>query len=142
MNKDDFAVVYALSAFAVVLIAGTAAFSWLEGWGVLDSLYFTVYTVTTVGYGDLAPSPENRLFTTVFILVCATLAIACIAAIGNWIVSLIQRRSAAERARQSAERARGAMRILGGGDESEIEEIERTVRERLKRLRSGSSLAS
>lgn len=135
MNRDDFAVLYALSAFTAVLIIGTVAFSWLEDWSFLESLYFTVYTVTTVGYGDLAPSPENRLFTAVFILVCATLAIACIAVIGNWIVSVIQRRSAEGRAKQSTERARGAMRLLGGdGDVSELREIERAVAERLRKL--------
>lgn len=135
MNKDEGAVVAALATFAVVILFGTAAFSWLEGWDLLDSLYFTVYTVTTVGYGDLAPSPENRLFTSVFILVCATLAIACIAVIGNWIVSVIQKRGARRRAGESSDRARRAMRILGGeGDDSELEKAERTLAERMRRI--------
>ena len=60
MNDDERYVVYALSAMALILVLGTIAFAWLEGWSLLDSAYFTVYTVTTVGYGDLAPSPENR----------------------------------------------------------------------------------
>lgn len=134
MNRDDFAVVYALAAFLGVLAVGTAAFSWLEGWSLLDSLYFTLYTVTTVGYGDLTPSPENRLFTAVFILVCATLAIACIGVIGNWIVSRLQRRSAENRAGESSDRARRAMQVLGDGDDSEIDEIENAVRRRIRRI--------
>ncbi len=136
MNRDEQAVVYALSAFVAILAFGTAMFSWLEGWGILDSLYFTLYTVTTVGFGDMAPSPENRLFTAAFILVCTTMTIACIAVIGNWIVSALQRRSAANRAGESSERARRAMDFLGGGDAADIDEIERSVVGRIRRLRS------
>ena len=40
------------------------AYGHLEGWGPLDALYFLVATVTTVGYGDLAPaSQDGRLLT-------------------------------------------------------------------------------
>lgn len=135
MNKDEGAVAGAIAAFVAVLAVGTAAFSLLEGWSLLDSLYFTVYTVTTVGYGDLAPSPENRLFASVFILVCGTLALACIAVIGNWIVSALQKRSAATRAGESSDRARRAMEMLGGeGVCSEIDEIEQSVRRRIRRI--------
>jgi voltage-gated potassium channel len=44
-------------------------FHLLEGWSVLDSLYVTVTTIATVGYGDFHPtSPASRLFTTIFML--------------------------------------------------------------------------
>ena len=105
MNRDDRFMLYALTAFAGILAFGTLSFSWLEGWSLLDSLYFTLYTVLTVGYGDLEPSPGNRLFAAFFILTCATMSIACVAAIGNWILSRIQRGSAARRKRLSDRRA-------------------------------------
>ena len=38
-----------------VLALGTLGFSYLEGLSLLDSLYFSVVTVATVGYGDLHP---------------------------------------------------------------------------------------
>ena len=41
--------------FALVLLAGIAGFSLLEGFSPFDSLYLTIVTVATVGYGDLHP---------------------------------------------------------------------------------------
>ncbi len=125
MNRDEYAVLFALATLALLLAAGTLAFSHLEGWSLLDSLYFTVYTVTTVGYGDLTPSPENRLFTSLFIITCGTLTLACIAAIGNWIVSVIQRRSAHRKALRSTDRARRALSRLDADEDRVVEELDR-----------------
>ena len=48
---------------------GTLAFHLLEGWSILDSLYVTVQTVTTVGFGDLTPrTAVGRAFATVFMM--------------------------------------------------------------------------
>jgi voltage-gated potassium channel len=61
-----------LVLFAVLgaLAIGTIVFHLLEGWSILDSLYVTAQTVTTVGFGDLAPSTVvGRLFATVFMMV-------------------------------------------------------------------------
>ena len=49
---------------------GTVAFHRLEGWSILDSLYVTAQTVTTVGFGDLTPRTAlGRAFATVFMIV-------------------------------------------------------------------------
>ncbi len=117
MNKDDRFMLYAMTAFVGILAFGTVSYSWLEGWSLLDSLYFTLYTVLTVGFGDLEPSPENRLFTAFFILTCTTISIACVAVIGNWIVSLIQRNSAARRKILSDKRADAVKEALGNQSE-------------------------
>jgi voltage-gated potassium channel len=48
---------------------GTVVFHLLEGWSILDSLYVTVQTVTTVGFGDLTPqTTAGRAFSTVFMM--------------------------------------------------------------------------
>src|SRR5215510_12094573 len=58
-----------IAVFAAIAI-GTVAFHLLEGWSILDSLYVTVQTLTTVGFGDLTPrSTVGRAFATVFMLV-------------------------------------------------------------------------
>jgi len=52
------------------IVIGTLVFSWLEGWSPLESLYVTIQTVTTVGYGDLTPRTlAGRIFATAFMLV-------------------------------------------------------------------------
>ena len=49
---------------AVMIIIGAAVFHWLEGWGWLDSIYFVVITLTTIGYGDFSPTtPFTKLIT-------------------------------------------------------------------------------
>ena len=50
------------------LATGTLFYSMIEGWSLLDSFYFSAIALTTVGYGDLAPStPAGKLFTVFYI---------------------------------------------------------------------------
>jgi len=54
----------------VVLILGSIVYHYLEGWNWLDSLYFSVITLTTVGYGDFAPQTDGgKIFTIIYIIV-------------------------------------------------------------------------
>ena len=53
-----------LSTVAIMLIGGAFFYRWAEHWSFLDSLYFCVMTITTIGYGDLAPTtPASKMFT-------------------------------------------------------------------------------
>jgi hypothetical protein len=54
----------------IVLTVGTLVFRELEGWSLLDSLYFSVVTLATVGYGDLTPTTDvAKLFSIIYIFV-------------------------------------------------------------------------
>jgi hypothetical protein len=54
---------------AVTLLAGMFIFRALEGWSYLDALYFSLITLTTVGYGDFSPAtPLGKLVAMLYIL--------------------------------------------------------------------------
>ena len=51
-------------------MSGTTFFTLVEGWSVLDSFYFSVTTLTTVGFGDPAPATAaGKIFTILYIFV-------------------------------------------------------------------------
>lgn len=55
--------------FISLLALGTMGFMYLEGLSLLDAVYLTVTTVSTVGYGDVIPvTYYGRIFTLVLIL--------------------------------------------------------------------------
>ncbi len=63
-------VIYALGVLGAVVALGTLGFHLIEGWSLLDSVYFTVTTIATVGYGDLHPTGTGgRVFAIGFIFI-------------------------------------------------------------------------
>jgi len=57
-----------LAAALFVLTIGTIFYHFVEHWTWLNSYYFSVVTLTTVGYGDFAPhTAAGKIFTTFYL---------------------------------------------------------------------------
>jgi voltage-gated potassium channel len=58
-----------LGSAVLLLTVGTVAYMLLEGWSPLDSLYFCVVTLATIGFGDYVPTNDlAKLFTIGYVI--------------------------------------------------------------------------
>ena len=77
-----------------LLVSGTIFYSAVEGWGIIDSLYFSIMTLSTVGYGDFHPTTVlGKIFTVVYIVVGAGIFVAFVTKIAAQRVTYRHRRS-------------------------------------------------
>ncbi len=80
-----------LFVFFVVFFIGVFGFKVIGGdeWSLLDSLYMTVITLSTVGYSetvDLSANPAARVFVVVFIIFCLGTIAFAVSSITSFIV--------------------------------------------------------
>ncbi len=75
-------------ALAFSLVYGTVGYVVIEGFGVLNAVYMTVTTLTTVGFGEIEPlDPAGRLFTLTLIAIGFTAAFTLLAVLTSLVVS-------------------------------------------------------
>ena len=60
---------YLLLIPLVTIIIGIAGFMWLEKLSLLNAFYFTITTISTVGYGDITPVTPGGKILSVFIII-------------------------------------------------------------------------
>jgi len=54
----------------LIVVVGTTGYMIIEGWDIFDSLYMTVITITSVGYGEVHEiGKAGRLFTIFLIII-------------------------------------------------------------------------
>lgn len=57
-----------LMVCGIVVASGTMGYTWIEGWPIWQSFFFTLVTLTTVGYGDYGISEHGERFTAVLMV--------------------------------------------------------------------------
>ncbi len=73
-----------VSAIVTILI-GVMFYHYVEQLSWLDAYYFSIITLTTVGYGDISPAtPAGKIFTTVYIIVGVGIITAFITTYAKW----------------------------------------------------------
>ena len=76
------------SIFLVLLVLGSLGFMLIEGWSWTDSMYMTVITISTVGFGEIRPlSPAGRIFTGVMIVLGVSATAYTFSTVAEFIVT-------------------------------------------------------
>lgn len=74
-SDSNKAILSALVPIAVS-IGGGLIVGAIEGWPVLDCFYYSIITITTVGFGDLSPKSEGARIFAIFYLPLAVISVA------------------------------------------------------------------
>jgi hypothetical protein len=72
----------------LTLASGTFFYHKVEGWRWLDSFYFSVITLATVGFGDFTPQTDlGKIFTVFYIFVGLGILIGFVTPIGEYLIN-------------------------------------------------------
>ncbi len=89
--KFEIQLTLSILALSTLVSASTIIYHKLEGWSWITSFYFSVTTLTTVGYGDFHPTNEaSRLFTACYLIIGIAIALASFAIIGKTYLTIIE----------------------------------------------------
>lgn len=92
---------------AALVLTGTIFYWRFEDWTIIEALYFSVVTLTTVGYGDLHPTTAGtEIFTIFYILTGIGVFVALLTSIAQQYIAH-KTESHSARDRKSARRERG-----------------------------------
>jgi voltage-gated potassium channel len=91
-------------ALVFIISSATVFFRFVEGWSWIDSYFFSVVTLSTVGYGQLVPvTVIGKLGTTVLIFTGLGVFALAIQHFGQITIERRRNRLRAERDRERAE---------------------------------------
>lgn len=100
-------VVAAFSAIVIFLGMGTVVYHALEKWSWIECLYFSTYSLTTVGYGDFAPTNDaSRLFTVFYLLTGVGAVVASLGVIGARYLEIRDRKVKERLAKRNSAKSR------------------------------------
>ena len=103
LESDSVLAKYSLPIILLYLAGGTAFFAYSEEWEWTDSLYYSAVTLTTVGYGDMAPSNDaSKIFAIGYIVGGLSIIATCLGVLvgqiqGSLDVTVMQKTKALSR---------------------------------------------
>ena len=84
---------YAWVLIIALIAVGTVSYVFFEQWTILEALYATIITMTTVGYGDLSPTTTGgRIFAIFFTLVAIGIAGYAISTVAAFVIEREEKR--------------------------------------------------
>lgn len=82
---------FKLFRFFCFYLVGIIFYKYIEHWSFVDCVYFITYTMTTVGYGNIAPKTKSgQIFTMFYIYVGILLVFSVIGDILNWFIMSVR----------------------------------------------------
>lgn len=81
--------VYVVIVILLFLFGGATFYYLFEKWRYLDALYFSAYTMTTVGYGDIVPKTDiGKIFTIFYVFAGVAIALYGLSVIATHFVEV------------------------------------------------------
>jgi voltage-gated potassium channel len=62
---------YAVILLLIIVVTGTLGYTLIEAWPLLDSLYMTIITITTVGFREVRELSATGKFFTIGLIICS-----------------------------------------------------------------------
>lgn len=69
----------------ITILLGSSVYRSIEGWSWIDCIYFSVITLTTIGYGDIAPATDlGKIFTIMYVFMGLGILLGFVNASGEY----------------------------------------------------------
>ncbi|MCT8161286.1 potassium channel family protein [Pseudoruegeria sp. SHC-113] len=77
-----------LAMTAAIVVWASIVYHFVEGWSWLDSIYFSVVAVSTVGFGDFSPETAfGKIFTIGYLVIGLGVFVAMVSTIADAILT-------------------------------------------------------
>jgi voltage-gated potassium channel Kch len=81
-----------------LLIVGVVFYTLVEGWTVVDAVYFSAMSLATVGYGDIVPTTDvGKIFTVVYVLSGIGILVSFFTTLTRYALEIARERERARR---------------------------------------------
>lgn len=126
-------VIGVIIVFLSVILIGGVTYQQVEGWSFLDAVYFSTMTVTTVGYGDLAPqTPIGKIFTIFFSFSGIAMAFYVLTNVGKYIFQKRTTEKKKKQQKREKEKIRQEVKKVAKKIEKEVKKEVGKVRKKIR----------